>query len=247
VWAEHIDGSTPVEQRDSILAGLAAGTVEVVTNAMVLTEGWDQPAVSCLVLARPTRHMGLYRQMVGRVLRPAPGKTDALILDHAGAVFEHGFVEEPVIWTLAEDRRAKNPVHASRGRSQAPKLTTCPECTAVRFEGRPCDACGWRPQPKAAPIEIADGDLTRVDRSRRPTDKINSPVETLRWHRELSGIAAERGYRPGWAAHKFKEKFGHWPRERTVAPTSASPEVRAWVRSRQIAYAKAMAKQSAAA
>jgi len=247
VWAEHIDGSTPVEQRDSILAGLAAGTVEVVTNAMVLTEGWDQPAVSCLVLARPTRHMGLYRQMVGRVLRPAPGKTDALILDHAGAVFEHGFVEEPVIWTLAEDRRAKNPVHASRGRFQAPKLTTCPECTAVRFEGRPCDACGWRPQPKAAPIEIADGDLTHVDRSRRPTDKINSPVEMLRWHRELSGIATERGYRPGWAAHKFKEKFGHWPRERTVAPTSASAEVRAWVRSRQIAYAKAMAKQSAAA
>jgi superfamily II DNA or RNA helicase len=247
VWAEHIDGSTPADERDAILAGLAAGNVEVVTNAMVLTEGWDQPQVSCLVLARPTKHMGLYRQMVGRVLRPAPGKVDALILDHAGAIFEHGFVEEPVKWTLAEDRRAENPAQICRGMHRAPALAICPECSAVRFEGRPCGACGWRPQPKAAPVEITDGDLTQVDRNRRSADKINSPGEMLRWHRELSGIAVERGYRPGWAAHKFKEKFGRWPQQRTVSPTSASAEVRAWVRSRQIAYAKAMAKQGAAA
>ena len=57
--------------------------------------------------------MGLYRQMVGRVLRPAPGKTDALVLDHAGAVFTHGFVDEPVHWTLAQDQRAENPVQTS--------------------------------------------------------------------------------------------------------------------------------------
>jgi superfamily II DNA or RNA helicase len=83
VLAEHLDGSTPTDERDRILAQLAAGQIDVVTNAMVLTEGWDSPSVSCLVLARPTKSLGLYRQMVGRVLRPAPGKTDALILDHA--------------------------------------------------------------------------------------------------------------------------------------------------------------------
>jgi DNA repair protein RadD len=119
IWAEHIDGSTPVEQRDEILKKVDAGTVEVVCNAMVLTEGWDCPAVSCLVLARPTRHMGLYRQMVGRVLRPAPGKTDALTLDHAGAVFEHGFVEDPVLWTLATNRRAENPKQRARSSHRA--------------------------------------------------------------------------------------------------------------------------------
>jgi DNA repair protein RadD len=85
VLAEHIDGTTPTEERDAILARLAAGQVEVVCNAMVLTEGWDQPSVSCLVLARPTKSLGLYRQMVGRALRPAPGKTDALILDHTAS------------------------------------------------------------------------------------------------------------------------------------------------------------------
>jgi len=92
VLAEHIDGSTSLEERDGILRRLSRGEIEVVTNCMVLTEGWDQPDVSCIVLARPTRHMGLYRQMVGRVLRPAPGKDHALVLDHAGNVFQHGFV-----------------------------------------------------------------------------------------------------------------------------------------------------------
>jgi hypothetical protein len=55
----------------------------------------------------------------------------------------------------------------------------------------------------------------------------------------LAYIAVERGYKPGWSAHKFKEKFGVWPpwdaRPQPIEPT---PEVRSWVRSRQIAYAK---------
>jgi len=63
------------------LAGLASGKVDVVCNAMVLTEGWDCPVVSCVVLARPTKSLGLFRQMAGRVLRPhePSGKVDAII------------------------------------------------------------------------------------------------------------------------------------------------------------------------
>jgi len=92
VRAEHIDGSTPKPERDASLARLASGAIDVVSNCMVLTEGWDLPAIGCCILARPTKMMGLYRQMIGRVLRPAPGKTDAIVLDHSGAVFRHGFV-----------------------------------------------------------------------------------------------------------------------------------------------------------
>ena len=66
------------------------------------------PEAGCGILARPTRKMGLYRQMVGRILRPAPGKTDAIIIDHSGAVFRHGFVEDEVSWTLDPDKRARN-------------------------------------------------------------------------------------------------------------------------------------------
>jgi superfamily II DNA or RNA helicase len=86
VRAAHLDGGTPKEERDGILAKLARGEFEVVTNCGVLTEGVDIPDVSCIVLARPTQSMALFRQMVGRGLRPAHGKTDCVVLDHAGGV-----------------------------------------------------------------------------------------------------------------------------------------------------------------
>ena len=116
VRAEHIDGGTPKPERDASLARLASGEIELVSNCMVLTEGWDMPEVGCCILARPTKKMGLYRQMIGRVLRPAEGKPDAIILDHSGAVFRHGFAEDPVEWTLDPDTRAESPEHAARVR-----------------------------------------------------------------------------------------------------------------------------------
>jgi DNA repair protein RadD len=114
IAAEHIDGKTPQDERDDILRRLSAGEVSVVSNCQVLVEGWDQPAVSCLILARPTRQLGMFRQMVGRVLRPAPGKDHALILDHSGATFDHGFAEDPIYWPLDTDDVAINQTHAAR-------------------------------------------------------------------------------------------------------------------------------------
>src|SRR5262249_1833958 len=109
VRAEHLDGGTPDDERDATLARLASGETELVCNCMVLTEGWDMPGVGCAILARPTKKMGLYRQMIGRVLRPAEGKTDAIILDHSGAVFQHGLPEDRVAWTLDPERKATSP------------------------------------------------------------------------------------------------------------------------------------------
>jgi DNA repair protein RadD len=99
VRAEHLDGSTPKEERDAILRRLESGETEVVTNCMVLTEGFDCPDVACIVLARPTKQLGLFRQMAGRGLRPAPGKTDLILIDHSGAVFMHGLLEDRIDWT----------------------------------------------------------------------------------------------------------------------------------------------------
>ena len=247
VVAEHIDGTTPTDERDAILAGLASGTVEVVCNYGVLTEGWDSPVASCVVLARPTKHHGLFRQMVGRVLRPAPGKADALVLDHAGAVFEHGFIEEPVNWTLSPGKRAENPRQTARAQSRAPALTSCPECSAVRFEGHPCPVCKWRPQPKPQSVDVADGELGLVDRNRVVKLPQRSGDDELRFYRQLLYIAEERGYQRGWAAHKYREKFGSWPSWRNAESVMPDPTVRSWVRSRQIAYAKALGNAAGAA
>jgi DNA repair protein RadD len=240
VRCEHIDGSTPKPERDDILRKLAGGAVDVVTNCMVLTEGWDMPEVGCAVLARPTRKMGLYRQMIGRVLRPALGKSNAIVIDHSGAVHRHGFVEDRVEWTLDPDRRAENPTHASRGEKDFhSRLLDCSQCGALRTGGEPCRHCGFMPTRPPKHLSVIDADLGLVNRNRSVSDRSMSHEERASWHRQLTFIAQERAYKPGWAAHKYKEKFGEWPASRTVVPEAPTAEVRSWVRSRMIAYAKA--------
>lgn len=243
--AEHIDGSTPLDERESILAGLARGTVDIVCNAQVLTEGWDCPETACAILARPTKSVVLFRQMIGRVLRPAPGKADALILDHAGAVFEHGLPDEPIVWTLDPDKRAESPRQTARQHGQAPGLLDCPECRAVRMAGKPCAVCGWTPRKRAESFETADGLLGEVAKGRKRKPGELSDADKARWHRQLSSIGQDRGYKHGWASVKYREKFGAWPRTRWATPEPPDADVLGWVRSRQIAYAKGMERRRA--
>ena len=239
IYAEHLDASTPSDERERILRDFATGAVEVVCNVGILTEGYDAPAASCLILARPTKSLGLYRQMIGRVLRPLDGKADALILDHAGAVFMHGLPDDKIAWTLDSDKRATNTAQSGRSDGMASRLTECPECRAIRLSGRPCPACGWRPTPRAEAVEVVEGELARVDRLRRTKSTDWPAADRHNFYRMLAWIAQDRRYQPGWARHKFKEKFGDWPMARHVAPLEPDEIVTAWVRSRDIAYAKA--------
>jgi superfamily II DNA or RNA helicase len=247
VRAEHIDGSTPKEERDAILDRLRDGTTEVVTNCMVLTEGWDMPDIGCIVLARPTKQMGLYRQMIGRGLRPAQGKADVLMLDHSGATHRHGFAEDHVTWTLDTDRRAENKAHEARRGDRGSRLCECPKCQALRVAGEACRSCGYLPKPKARSIEFADGELGRIDRSGRVAGHHFTPEAKAYWHAALWFIADERARaRPfnarGWVYHKFVERFGHKPAWDKPAPVPPNAEIRSWVRSRDIAFAKAAQK-----
>jgi ATP-dependent helicase IRC3 len=92
IKAETVHGDKSrmtTEERRNILARLEDGRTQVVCNCMVLTEGFDSPRVSCVVIGRPTRSVVLYQQMVGRALRPYPDQTDALILDVTGASALH--------------------------------------------------------------------------------------------------------------------------------------------------------------
>jgi superfamily II DNA or RNA helicase len=87
--AEAVWGAMPRDERRRVLAGQDSGDIQITVNCGVLTEGWDCPRVRVAVIARPTLSAALYVQMVGRVLRPYPGKADALVLDVAGASEMH--------------------------------------------------------------------------------------------------------------------------------------------------------------
>jgi hypothetical protein len=159
-------------------------------------------------------------------------------------VFQHGFVEDPVGWTLDTDKRATNKARESSANgSGIRELTTCPECSAVRVQGKPCSACGWRPQPKKEAFETVNGDLAHLDRDGTMTATV---ADLNSFHGQLAWIAQERGYNPGWSAHKFRDKHGFWPSSRSPKPERPTPATLAWVRSRQIAYAKSQAKRRGA-
>ncbi len=81
--AGWIAGSMPLAQRHAVLQAFHTGALQVLVNCAVLTEGWDEPRVGCLLLARPTQSVGLFTQMVGRGLRPYPGKAYCVVVDVA--------------------------------------------------------------------------------------------------------------------------------------------------------------------
>lgn len=92
IKAEHLDGTTPKDERAAILRRLKTGETPWVTNCAVLTEGFDEPSISCVLVGRPTRFHGLYVQMVGRGTRKAPGKDNLLIIDVVGVSKRHELI-----------------------------------------------------------------------------------------------------------------------------------------------------------
>lgn len=167
IGAEHIDATTPPDTRRRILDGLSDSSVQVVCNVEVLTEGWDCPAVSHIIMARPTQSLGLHLQMCGRVLRPSDGKSDAVIQDHAGNVHRHGFVDDEREWTLTYDRD-----YLRDRRNDSPGVKTCPWCfRAMRSQEILCPGCGRGPEVRECVVPHIDGEL-REETGGRPKECI---------------------------------------------------------------------------
>lgn len=90
--ARWVSGEMRQEERRDALAAFHAGDVRVLANCMILTEGFDEPTIECLIMARPTKSRPLYMQMVGRGTRRAPGKTDCVVIDLLGNSRRHQLV-----------------------------------------------------------------------------------------------------------------------------------------------------------
>lgn len=98
--AAHIDANTPKPEREKILSDFKNGIIKVVSNVEIITEGFDFPECEVIQLARPTKSLALYLQMVGRVMRPAKNKKEGIVLDNAGLWLEHGLSTLDREWSL---------------------------------------------------------------------------------------------------------------------------------------------------
>jgi superfamily II DNA or RNA helicase len=100
ITCEHLDGETPHDERKAILDRFKSGTTKIISNCAILTEGFDCPDSEAVVIARPTTSVTLWLQMLGRVLRPAPGKNYATILDMTDNWFRLGRPCDNREWSL---------------------------------------------------------------------------------------------------------------------------------------------------
>jgi superfamily II DNA or RNA helicase len=200
--AASIDGSMTSEQRRDLLQALGTGRIKVLTSCALIGEGVDVPSVGGCILLRPTASTSLHLQMIGRCLRPSPGKAAAVILDHVGNTLRLGHHLEPREWTL--DGLAK------RDREQAPSVKVCPVCFATSMSAtQVCRECGHVFAPlEPREIKIVDGELQELQRQQR---REQGSAQTLQ---QLIALGHQRGYKNpvAWAKHVLaaRQTKGQW-------------------------------------
>lgn len=198
IRAASLSISTPWSERRMIVDALRRGGIDVVCNVMVLTEGFDAPEVSCIIMARGCGSQGLYMQIVGRALRPAPGKADALLIDLRGVSHEHGRPEDDRQYALE-----------GRGMRLSDPSSYCSVCGSLRVPPDPCPSCGFTPaRDEATKADEVTGDrLSKFQRMRDRDDGSKRAERLARWLAD----ASRRGVKLGTAHHKYKAVYGDWP------------------------------------
>ena len=193
--ALHADGATATELRDGILDDFTRGTIRVLCSVNLFTEGLDIAGVDCVMQLRPTQSRALYLQMIGRGLRPFPGKQRCLILDACANWERHGSPTDPYDWALTyDDVTGKKP--------RAQSLCICASCfCALPAQARVCSECGYEFPAKPREIEQRDGELAEVTPemlARRAERREQGQAQSLE---ALMEIARRKGYSPTWADH----------------------------------------------
>jgi DNA repair protein RadD len=200
---------TPDAERSANVAEFRKpdSTIRGLISVAALSRGFDVPDVECIVMCRPLRSsLSEHIQILGRGLRPHPGKTDCVVLDHSGNFIRfwdamHDFFENSV--DALDDGKPKEKKEPKKAEKQPVK---CPRCAHV-FPGGPCcPACGYE-FPKRPSVQHEAGELRELN---GVDHKISSSAKRVLFG-ELRSIAFARGYKEGWAANKFREFTGVWP------------------------------------
>lgn len=240
VSCAYQDARTSSLERADIKRKFHSGEYRAIANVGTLTVGVDYD-VRCLVMARPTKSEMLYVQIIGRALRTAPGKDHAIILDHSKNTETLGFVTN-IHHDYLDDGKAKQ-----KPKLKKPNPKPCPQCDCMLPRvSMVCVNCGFKMEPAVSGLIELDGELVEVsagERQKRGASRKYTMAEKERWYSGFLFIARERGYKEGWAAQQFKQKFGVWPNSFKFTPASEpSVEIRGYVQSRLIAYAMAKKK-----
>ena len=169
ITAECVTGDTPAKDRDKMLKEFKAGRIRAMTNANVLTTGFDAPGIDLIAMLRPTMSPGLYVQMAGRGLRIYDGKLDCLVLDFACVVEQHGPITN-----------VKPPPKKGDKVGEAP-VKVCENCQEICHASvKVCPACETPfPAPETPPMRLSNLDIMGVE-------GIEMEVTSWHWRKHIS-------------------------------------------------------------
>lgn len=192
IRAEHIDASHSLEERSAVFSRLEAGETKIVFNVGVATTGVDVPCAACIIMARPTKSYNLFIQTIGRGTRIYKGKSDCILLDHAGNILRHGFpTDEPECFLDGMPRQERKIA-----------LKTCEKCFVI-FTGAVCHACNWKPEAEERNVapETEEGILEELK-------DLPQAAEISIFIRRQKELARRRGYKSGYVFHAVSNKYG---------------------------------------
>lgn len=213
----YVDDETSDNDRQRIWRDFDHGQMNGIASVGVISYGWDHPVCSCIIGGRATASMGLWRQMLGRASRPAPGKRDFFVLDHFDNTGRlDALFEDDVDWTL--DGVAVK----ESSRESVSSVSTCRQCFAT-FRTGPvtCPYC-FNPLPRPRPkFQVVNGDLVeeapRHPRTVKEWAATRTPEDRMKQFRHFQQIAKAQHYKPTWALVKYKALYGQWPPKEWIA------------------------------
>jgi superfamily II DNA or RNA helicase len=164
------------------------GAIRVLCNCALFTEGLDVPGINAVILARPTKSLGLWLQMCGRALRPAPGKDHAIIIDLGQNWTRFGLPADDREWSL--DGIQKKP-RAKLEKDEDGQIVEAPEVPEVPIT-----------------IDLQASNLELVEVVAPKPEAALSSDELMEWQERIDRLVATmegRGYKPGWITYRLAE------------------------------------------
>lgn len=204
VMAVHVDGNTPQEDRKRAFEGFADRQIDVLTNCLLWTEGFDLAAqvgrpctIECVLDYSPTQSVARHLQKYGRGLR-ADGGDPHILLDLVGGFARLGLPDEEREWSLEGKANGK-----SSGK-QEERVRCCPSCFAAHGPVAVCPSCGHAYAVEGRKIGEVEGELVEIDQEavRRQRVQEQGAARSLE---DLVRLATARGYKSPekWAAHVY--------------------------------------------
>lgn len=239
----YIDGTMDADQREAVFRRYRAGEYKIISSVGCLVVGVDED-VRCVIFLVLTKSEMKWVQAGGRGLRLADGKDHLLLLDHSGTCEALGlFTDIHHDHLDMHDPKEKGQPFKD---SKPPKPHKCKKCNAIVPKGREvCPICGAA-MPKSRTPHHVDGELVLVGSGKAPQTRPKVSDEQA-FYSGLIDFAQRRGFKLGWAKHKYRERFGCWPDRLSERPMTPRKAVKEFIRESARRYREQQKKEAASA